>query len=135
MKYRIKSNKNISLILILFFISIWCVAAILSVDVFSVDLLFAIVWGILSIIIIYKLIKNIGCYVLLYDDYICVKNKSKELIIKLIDITQIDTWFIIKPPYIVINYGDDNQIQIEYLKSLYLDLNEKLKKINEVEHL
>jgi hypothetical protein len=128
MKYNIKKNTNIRLILILFYISAYCIVCLIGVDVFEVNLLVGIFWSITSVIIIYKIIKNLNFYVFLYGDHICIKNKSKKLVIKLSDITKIDVWIICKVKYIVINYKDDNQIQLDYLKSFYEDIKRRVEK-------
>lgn len=128
MKYNIKKNTNFRLILILFFISVYSIVWLIDVDVFEMNLLVGIFWSISSTIIIYKLIKNLNFFVFLYGDHICIKNKSKKLVIKLSDITKIDVWIICRVKYIVINYKDDNQIQLDYLKSFYEDIKRRLEK-------
>jgi len=130
LKYNIKKYKNITLIVILFFVWVFGLGGLLSSNYFSANLLFVVFLCITNIIIIYKLISNLRCSVTLYDDNIFIKNKSKELVIKLVDILEIEVWFIFREKYIVINYGDDKQIKLEYLNNLYSDLNNKLERIN-----
>ena len=125
MKYNFKRNKNISLVVILFFIFVSCLLAVLSINEVSVDLIFLIFLFISSSIIIHKLVVNFGCYALVYDDYIHIKNKE-EMTIKFIDISKIEIELIIKEKFIIIYYGNNNQVKLEYLKSLYLNLNTKL---------
>lgn len=127
MKYYYKKNKNISLVVILIFLLMSCILVLLNVDLFSVDLLVAIFMFISISIIIYKLINNLGCYVLILDDAVYIKINKEELTIKFVQIYRIEIETIVKDLYINIYYGDDYQIRIDYLKRLYLDLKNKLQ--------